>query len=481
MVLKKLNTKPFYYFLLFGILIACNKDVGLVTEVEFTISEQHDSEGFVNIGLSTSVTVIPEELLEDYEYFFSYNITNGAGYYEDNEGTRYDEGDRIPFDPLSISLVYVGTQTGEHTVRINAEDTFGFTEETTLSYSITDVPVQWTASSPVSQLLLTDTADITVVLGGDADNPDVDYERSYRIRSGSGALLDGDGSAIVLDDFISIVPGSYELVFEPSELGDVVIDFVLRDSNGQELTSTVELEVVDELTPVTSIMVSPETLTLTVGQTMDNILTATITPDNAANPGVIWSSSDTSIATVDQNGVVTAVSLGEATIIATSDDNSMISDTAEITVTAEVIDVPVTGITVEPETLSLTVGQQTDDNELTATVAPTNATNVSVTWESEDTDIATVDPVSGVVTAVSVGMVTIMATSNDNNTISNTAEITVTAEVVDIPVTEVTVNARDSNDNGWGHAFGPYGNGRTRRCNEQQCYMDPQVKRKWPL
>jgi len=84
--------------------------------------------------------------------------------------------------------------------------------------------------------------------------------------------------------------------------------------------------------PVTGITVTPETASLTVGQTQQ--LTASIEPDNASNPAVTWTSGDETIATVDENGLVTAVAAGTATIYATSAADNTIQATCTVTVTA---------------------------------------------------------------------------------------------------------------------------------------------------
>ena len=149
---------------------------------------------------------------------------------------------------------------------------------------------------------------------------------------------------------------------------------------------------------VTSITLDKTELSLYTGDS--ETLTATIEPDNATNQNVTWSSSDETIATVDNNGTVTAVGAGEATITVTT-ENGCKTATCIVTVT-----VPVTGVTLEPTSLSLFTG---DTAPLTATVQPSDATNQNVTWSSDKPEVATVD--NGNVTAVGAGEATITATA----------------------------------------------------------------------
>ena len=179
-------------------------------------------------------------------------------------------------------------------------------------------------------------------------------------------------------------------------------------SDSKEFTLTIDQQ---GTIHVTSVSLDKTSLELTEGGT--DTLTATITPNNATNKNVTWSTSNASIATVN-NGEVTAVSAGTATITATADGKS-----ATCTVTVTAATVPVTGVTMNKTSTSLYVG---DTETLTATVAPDNATNKAVTWTSSDSAVATVDQ-NGVVTAVAHGTATITVTTEDGN---YTATCTVT-------------------------------------------------------
>ena len=83
--------------------------------------------------------------------------------------------------------------------------------------------------------------------------------------------------------------------------------------------------------PVTGVLLDQNALTLTEGDTVQ--LTATVEPADATNQGVTWESSDTSIATVSEDGTVTAISAGTVTITATAKDGSGVSASCSVTVT----------------------------------------------------------------------------------------------------------------------------------------------------
>ena len=159
---------------------------------------------------------------------------------------------------------------------------------------------------------------------------------------------------------------------------------------------------------VTGVSLNTNSLTLEEGGTAT--LTATITPSNATDQNVTWSSDNQNVATVDQNGEVTAVSAGTATITVTTEDGSK---TATCVVTVTAATVPVTGVTLSQTQASLYYNRTPNTLILTATVAPDNATNQAVTWTSSNPSVATVK--NGVVTAVAPGIAVITATTQDGN------------------------------------------------------------------
>ncbi len=174
--------------------------------------------------------------------------------------------------------------------------------------------------------------------------------------------------------------------------------------------------------PVTSIKVSPDTLTLTKkGETAQ--LTAEVTPSYADNKRVTWQSSDEKVATVDENGKVTAVGNGTATITATSVSGSY---TATVSVTVK-IPVEIQKLTIEAEKETLTkIGEST---ELKVKIEPENADLQKLIWKSDNEKVAIVNE-NGKVTAVGNGTAEITVTTEDGKI---TASIMITVKVPDEP------------------------------------------------
>ena len=162
------------------------------------------------------------------------------------------------------------------------------------------------------------------------------------------------------------------------------------------------------------------------GETFD--LKATVSPANASNKNVTWKSSNTSVATVT-NGKVKAVGAGKTTITVTTADGSK---TATCSVTVTEAEVRVTGVTLNRTSNTIYIG---DSFTLTATVAPTNATNKNVTWKTSNSVVATVT--NGVVKGLKEGTAIITVTTADGG---KTASCTVTVKPRTIAVTGVSLS-----------------------------------------
>ena len=205
--------------------------------------------------------------------------------------------------------------------------------------------------------------------------------------------------------------------------GNAIITVTTEDGNH---TARSEVVVVTDPVPATGVTLSQTKLSLLKGATAK--LTATVSPTGATNKKIRWSSNNTSVATVE-NGTVTAVSGGTATITVTTEDGNHTA-TCEVVVTDPI---PVSGVTLSETELPLLIGAT---ETLTATVVPSDATNQKVRWSSNNTSVVTVE--NGTVTAVSAGNATITVTTEDgNHTARCKVTVTVSATGVTLSQTEL--------------------------------------------
>ena len=184
---------------------------------------------------------------------------------------------------------------------------------------------------------------------------------------------------------------------------------------------------VNVLVPVTGVSLDQTELSLVEGDFVT--LTATVVPESATDPAVTWKSSDESIATVSQDGLVRVVKPGNATVSVTTVDGGF---SAACAVTVVPRKIPVEGVSVAPASATLARGESL---QLSVSVSPADATDKSVVWQSSDSGIASVDK-NGLVTAQGAGSAVISAITND---CGKKAYCGIT---VFVPVTGVTLSAQ---------------------------------------
>jgi uncharacterized protein YjdB len=214
-------------------------------------------------------------------------------------------------------------------------------------------------------------------------------------------------------------------------------------NDGSGVYGTLIITISNQIIPVTGITVAGTGGATTISANGGSLqLSAGILPVNATIQTVTWSmTNDTGQATINSNGLVTAIASGTVTARATANDGSNVYGTLTITISNQVI--PVMGITVSGAggaTLIATIGGTL---QLNAVIAPANATNQSVSWSmSNGTGDASVSS-SGLVTAITSGIVTARATANDGSGVYGTLVITISNHI--IPVTSIIITGEGGN------------------------------------
>ena len=195
--------------------------------------------------------------------------------------------------------------------------------------------------------------------------------------------------------------------------GDATLTVTVTDKAGKTFTASVTITVKSQ--GVESIIIA-DTLIATVGNSES--VEVSIYPENASNQEVIWEVTEGADVVSVENGLVTGLKEGTATIKVTSSDNSEVSATCTVTVINQAV-----------ESVSLNVSETTvsvgKTETLVATINPENASNKNVSWSSNNKSVATVE--NGVVTGVAEGTATITVTTEDGE---HTATCTVTVSVL---------------------------------------------------
>lgn len=250
------------------------------------------------------------------------------------------------------------------------------------------------------------------------------YQLSYTI------LPEGDGVNRNVEwsssnpDVATVSPSGLVTFIAPGK-ATIICQTIDTGENGINLIDTCEFYVIQ---PVESVELDYNEARVKVGETFR--LTAKVNPEDASNKQIVWRTSDMSVATVDETGLVKGLTGGTCTIIAQSADSGVI-DVCNITVYQ-----PVTEVTMNTNAMSVRKGTIF---WLNATAGPESALNKTIIWTSSDTSIATVDQ-TGMVTTLAPGKVIITATSQDSG-VTDKCEVEVTEPVTGISLnfTEATI------------------------------------------
>ena len=205
--------------------------------------------------------------------------------------------------------------------------------------------------------------------------------------------------------------------------GNAII--TVRTSNG--LTDTCNITVISQ---ITSVHLNLTAITLDEG--VSQTLRATINPsDTTDDTTLTWLSSNTNVATVDQEGNVTAVKEGVATITVTTVNGRRAE--CKITVNKPSENIPIESVSLDKTTLTL---EEQEAETLVATINPSDTTDdTTLTWKSSNPEVATVDN-NGKVTAVKEGSATITVTTVNGKE----ATCTVTVTKKPVPIESVSLN-----------------------------------------
>lgn len=206
--------------------------------------------------------------------------------------------------------------------------------------------------------------------------------------------------------------------------GDTAWITCVSEELGVEEAITCAIHVIDSDVPAKSMTLDPESASIYVGDTLQ--IMAVFDPEDATYQTVTWSSTNEDVATVDENGLVTGESEGEVSISAVYKDPYTGDVWEPLYCRIQVLKplVPVTGIQVNPKEQNIFIG---GSFQLQAAVQPEDASDQSVTYQSSDTDVATVDE-KGIVTGVASGSAVIICRTVEGGFV-DTCNVTVTSEV----------------------------------------------------
>ena len=292
--------------------------------------------------------------------------------------------------------VVTGKKVG--TTRITASTTDGTNLKASVDVNIEPLKVETMAfAEPSVSIVKTEDKTITLTLNSEeVDNKSMVWTSS------------DESVATVVQNMNAVYP--LEAIVVAHKVGKATIKAEAQDGSGMSATCEVD---------VTPLMVSDfSLLTASVVKTIPTQLEAKVSPAEADNKKLKWSSLTPDIATVTEDRIITGLKMGTAKVKAETTDGSNLSNTFEVQVTG----LPVSTISL-PQELSIV---KTESMKLEYSILPLASDNQKLKWSSNATYIASVDESTGVITAHKVGDAVITATATDGSGISASTTIHVT-------------------------------------------------------
>ena len=218
-------------------------------------------------------------------------------------------------------------------------------------------------------------------------------------------------------------------------LKEGTVTITVKTKDGKVVAkSTVKVEKKQKSTSIDSLSFNEDNVSVKKGDSLN--LVAVVKPSELSSSKLTWTSSDSSIVTVDENGKITGIKEGTVAITVTSANGK--TATCKVTVTNDSVDVE--EIVLNPKNVNLKVGET---SQITSKVLPENATNRELVWSSSDSSVVTVDD-KGVIKGIKAGTATITAKTKDGKVVST---VKVTIESVPTPTPMVIESLKFNEDN----------------------------------
>jgi uncharacterized protein YjdB len=312
---------------------------------------------------------------------------------------------------INSSGVVTAVSNGTVTARATANDGSGVSDQLVITISGQVIPVSGISVTGAggASTITQDKGSLTLtatVTPANATNKTV----TWSIANGTGqATINSSGVVTAVSN------------------GSVVARATANDGSGifGEITITINNQVI----PVTGISISGGNAISTPGGSLQ--LSATVTPSNATDKSVVWSiTGGTGQATIDQNGLVTAISNGNVIIRATANGGTDIYATTTISVTNQIVLVESITVTASGGSVAIT-GLETS-LQLNAAVSPANATNKNVNWSVVNGSGQATISSTGLLTPVAYGTVTAIASAVDGSGVSGDIAINIVRDFIGI-------------------------------------------------
>ncbi len=235
------------YSTLFLLIIGCtNKEINLITNIDFELNATNETSGFVKDTLSTSIVLTPENTdYPGFSYYVNYTIAEGKGYFITEDGTQLTENTDFSVykdQGFETTWHYIGTEPGIHQVIVNGKDNFNRSKTKSLTYDLKVVELFWEATSPQTMAIVNDTIPFNLVLENRSEGQLLTFEQIINIADDIGLILDTDKKPLVLNQTLPVTEGTLNWFYVGKTIGQHTIQFDLEASNDLKKTTSISFD-----------------------------------------------------------------------------------------------------------------------------------------------------------------------------------------------------------------------------------------------
>ncbi|TCP28156.1 uncharacterized protein DUF3872 [Tenacibaculum skagerrakense] len=241
--------KLLYIFIILTSLLAC--DTGLEIEVQdsfdFTITSDQKDISFVSEEINTTITIEPERKVQGTQYFFSYELDNGNGYYKLNN-TILTPGQEYKLESLEFNLVYVGEDVNTHTTEITIRNSNDLTTSHLISYKIVDFNDFKVNTIKLSndEVFLSQKVEFELEIEKVVNEleQELEYEIKFINSSLNGKLNINQNEIVLGESLTDLSEGKHRISFLANQGGNAQIDLLVKASNGKSQEVTINSEII---------------------------------------------------------------------------------------------------------------------------------------------------------------------------------------------------------------------------------------------
>ena len=220
------------------VLAACTKDImdKIQDNFDFSLDSSNEETTYIYEAAKTEFEVEPERAVSTVEYFFSYKLIKGKGYFEYANGGLIQEGDPIPLSELSWEQNFISTEVGQNQVEITVFDTNGNTKTKQLNYIVDYAPFTFLANKGSETFIINSDNRIEVALLTETTGPssrekaeNLTYTLRYSVENGTGNF---EENGVVIEQDHQLKIGETLLTYIPRTLGEHKITLTATASDG---------------------------------------------------------------------------------------------------------------------------------------------------------------------------------------------------------------------------------------------------------